>query len=213
MDQILEASSDPFWVFAIFAVVLVVCHYFLIFRYPLTLKQWKLVEFMWVGLALVSIFGIIEQARFFGAKVAVEQSNAEAMKKIMALENWFDVYRDFACEEEDGDGKLAQLCVWTKVKTSDLRLILENEDSPVDIPANFLSGMENVMGGLAAPDQAIVRAHHEGYLVARAKYLVALSDGERSIFSIWLVAFAPMIFAIAVAIKFTKVTGEYRLCP
>ena len=58
----------------------------------------------------------------------------------------------------------------------------------------------------------MVQAHHKGYLAARARHLMAQNEGRRSVFSIWLVALAPMIFAIAVAIKFTKVTGEYRLC-
>lgn len=157
MDRLLEASSDPFWVFTIFLVALGLCHYFLIFKYPRTLKQWKLVEFMWVGLALVSIFGIIEQARFFGAKLAVEQSNSEAMSRIMALENWFDVYREFACDEQSGDQKFQQLCLWTKVKKSDLQLILDNEEFPVDLSQNFLSGLDGALTGLEAADRAWCR--------------------------------------------------------
>jgi len=213
LDWLLEASSSPFWVFAVFFGALVLCHYLWIFKYPLRLKQWKLVEYMWVGLALVSIFGIVEQARFFGAKLAIEQSRNEAMTKIMALENWFDIYRDYACKENRDQPEFQKLCVWTKVKESDLHLILENEDFPVDLPKNFLSGIEGVMTGLAAPDQAIVTDHHSGYLAARTQFLTALSKGTRTDFSIWLVALAPMIFAVAVAIKFTKVTGEYRLSP
>ena len=212
MDRLLEASSDPFWVFTVFLAALAVCHYLLVFKYPLTTKQWKLVEFMWVGLALVSIFGIIEQARFFGAKLAVEQSNTEAMSRMMALENWFDVYGEFSCVENSDNVDFQQLCLWIKVKKSDLQLILDNEEFPVDISRNFLAGLDSVMTGLAATDRAIVRAHHEGYLAARVRFLLAQDDGQRSIFSVWLVALAPMIFAIAVAIKFTKVTGEYRLC-
>ena len=211
LDWMLEASSDPVWVFVVFFGALVFCHYLLIFRYPLKLKQWKLVEYMWVGLALVSIFGIVEQARFFGAKLTIEQSRGDAMNKIMALESWFDVYREYACVDNADNAGFRQLCLWTKLKASDLRLIIDNEDFPVDLPANFLNGVDHSQTGLADADQAIVSKHHSGYLAARTQYLVAQKKENRSDFSVLLVALAPMIFAVAVAIKFTKVTGEYRL--
>jgi len=213
LDWLLRASSDPFWVFTVFFGMLFLFHYLFVFKNPLNIKQWKLVEFIWVGLALVSVFGIIEQARFFNAKLEVEQSNTQAMHKIMALENWFTVYSEFACEDNANNADYRQLCIWTKVKKSDLRLILDNEEFPVDLSQNFLSGIDKLMIGLGKPDQAIVSAHHEGYLTARKQYLIAQENGKRSVFSMWLVALAPMLFAGAVAIKFTKVTGEYRLYP
>lgn len=211
MDRLLEASSDPFWVLFVFFGALALCHQLLIKTYPLTLKQWKLVEYMWVALALVSIFGIIEEARFYGAKITIEKSRGLAENKINALENWFDVYREYACGNNGDDMKHPELCRWTKVKNSDLHLILSNEDFPVDVPENFLVGLDTQFSGLGVPDRKVLTGIHQDYRVARQQYLVALRAGHRSSFSVLIIALAPMIFAIAVAIKFTKVTGEYLL--
>jgi len=162
-------------------------------------------------LALMSIFGIIEEARFYRSNISIEQSRNFATEKIGGLENWFDVYSRHACVENGEDPEYLPLCRWLKVKYSDLQLILDNEDFPVEVPSNFLTGLDNTFVGLGAPDRTILQGLHRDYLSSREQYLVALHDGERSGFSALIVALAPMIFGIAVAIKFTKVTGEYML--
>ena len=211
VDRLLEASSDPMWVLLVFGGVLALCHYFFIKKYPLTLKRWKLVEYMWVGLALVSIFGIIEEARFYRSNISIERSRGLAMDKITALENWVDVYQEYACGDNGDDAEYLALCRWMKVKGSDLQLILANEVFPVDLPENFLVGIDGELNGLGKPDRAIVQGLHGDYRKARDQYLMAVREGRRSHFSTLIVALAPLIFAIAIAIKFTKVTGEYLL--
>ncbi len=211
MDQLLEASSDPLWVSVVFIGALVLCHWLLIHKYPLTLKQWKLVEYMWVALALVSIFGIVQEARFYRSKITVEQSRTEALGKSMALENWLDVYSEYACDDNKGNPEYLPLCRWLKVKSSDLQLVLANEGFPADISANFLIGIEGNFVGLNEADKAVVTGLHTDYRTARQKYLTAVGASRRSSFSVLIVALAPMVFAVAVAIKFTKVSGEYLL--
>jgi len=211
LDIILQASSQPIWVFSIFLIVLVILHYVWVFKYQLSMKQWKLVEYIWVVLALMSVIGIVEDARFFRAQMTVEQSEAEAMKKIMALENWFDVYGEYACVDHSNDPDFSGLCGWVKAKNSDLQLILQNETFPVDIPKDFLSGIENPYTGFSDADRDVVGNLHSGYQDALKSYVTSVQEGQRSMLSALIVALAPLLFAVAIAIKFTKVTGEYRL--
>ena len=212
MAQFLDTSSDPLWVFVIFLVALALFHYLLIYRYPLSLRQWKLVEYIWVGLALVSIYGIVEEARMYRAAITIEQSKREAMDKVAALENWFNVYTEHACDDMAQTQKARPFCRWVSDKNSDLKLILANEDFPMDVPINFLVGIEQPFEGIAKADREIVGALHASYISARQQYLMSAEDTVRSGLSALLVALGPMLFAVAIAIKFAKVTGEYRLC-
>lgn len=211
MNGLLEASSDPLWVFLVFTVCLVAFHYLLIKRYPLSLKQWKLVEYIWVGLALLSIVGIVEEARFYRANMTIGVSREETEDKVAALDQWLDLYREYACEDQVDEPSFQPLCRWLKVKRSDLRLILANEVFPYDVPDNFLVGIDQDLVRLNRNEKATVSALHQEYLEARAQYLTAVSEGRRGRFSALLVALAPLLFAVAIAIKFTKVTGEYLL--
>ncbi|MBL4788615.1 MAG: hypothetical protein JKY60_06060 [Kordiimonadaceae bacterium] len=212
MERLLEASSEPVWVFSIFLFAVSACHYVFIYKYPLNVKQWKLVEYVWVSLALISVFGLVEEARSYKAQNLMIQSRTFATEKIDAFENWLEVYEDYACLDNGEDPAFRTLCDWVRIKDSDLQLILQNEDFPADVSRNFLSGIEQPFKGLTKADKDIGNGLHMAYVNAREQFLVASDSVERSLLARLLVAFAPLVFALAIAIKLTKVTGEYRLC-
>lgn len=210
MGKLLDLSTNLYLIGSIFFVALVILHYFLVFKKPLTLKQWKLAEYVWVILAMVSIIGVLEEAKFLRANQNVEQSRARAEEKLQAIENWFDVYTIYACDEPGAAEKFPALCRWMKVKSSDLTLILANESFPPDIPFNMLSGIDQVTDGIQDADRTIIKGYLDEYLSARRSYMRGLSSARRSSLSALIVSLAPIFFALAVALKFTKVTGEYR---
>ena len=211
LDYLLAASSDPVWVIGTFVVSMVVLHYFMIRKYPLSLKQWKLVEYIWVALALISVFSIIDDARFYKSDISIEQSEKDAMKHMNAFNNWFEVYEEYACVDNAADASFQGLCTWVQGKSSDLALILDNEEFPYDISGNFLSGLGKELSGIGEADRMIITTIHGDYLKARQLYLQAVDNAQYKGFSALMVALAPLIFAIAIALKFTKVTGEYLL--
>lgn len=210
MDKLLDLSTNLYLIGGIFLTTLIVLHYFLVFTRPLTLKQWKLAEYVWVGLALVSIVGVLEEAKFLRANQNVERSRVMAEEKLLAIENWFDVYGIFACEEPGARERSPKLCTWMKVKSSDLALILANESFPPDIPFNMLSGIDEIPDGIEDADRKVIKGYLDDYIAARGSYMMGLTSARRSSLSALLVSLAPILFAIAVALKFTKVTGEYR---
>ena len=211
MDLLLEISSEPVWVVATFIFALVFFHYLWLIHYPLTLRQWKLVEYIWVALTLVSVIGIIGEARFYKTDITVEQSREKATVHMEAFQNWFDVYTEYACVDNAAEDLYTPLCGWVSQKTADLDLIVQNEDFPYDIPVNFLAGLNDGLGGIGQVDRDIIISIHMKYLEARMQYIGAMTEGQFDNIYAFLVSLAPMLFAIAVAIKFAKVTGEYRL--
>lgn len=211
MDYLLAASSDPVWVIGTFIVSMAIFHFFMIRKYPLSLKQWKLVEYIWVALALISVFSVIDDARFYRSDISIEQSERDAVGHMNAFSNWFAVYEEYACIDNGEDVSFHALCTWVTSKASDLALITDNEEFPYDISANFLTGLNGEFAGIGEADRMIITSIHSNYLEARQQYLQAVDNAQYKGLSALMVALAPLIFAIAIALKFTKVTGEYLL--
>ncbi len=211
MNEFLEASSDPYHVFLAFLASTLLAHYFWVFKKPLSLKQWRLVDYMWLMLAGISIFGIVEEARFFRTQMTIEVSKTRAENTQLQLDNWFDVYNEYACDDQTTNIEFKDFCLWTRVKLNALELINENEDFPVDIPSNFVHGLEKVALGISVPEQRSIQGYLREYRAARTEYLTARNNNRRSEASALIVSLAPLLFAIAIGIKLAKVTGEYRL--
>lgn len=211
MERLLELSTNPLYIGVAFFLALVVLHYVLVFRFPLNARQWKLAEYVWVALALVSVVGVFEEARLLRSDNAVEQYRDVAEEKSRAVENWFDVYSIYACEENGSSPETTQLCRWVRVKNSDLRLVLANEEFPADIPTNLLLGLHEISEGIGDADKRIIEGYLGDYTKARRAYLEAVAGTKYSTLSALLISLAPLMFALAIALKFAKVTGEYRL--
>ena len=214
MERLLELSTNPIFVGSAFFIALALLHYFFVFKYPLNGRQWKLAEYVWVGLALVSVVGVFEEARLLRSDNALEQYRDVTESKSRAVENWFDVYSIYACEENGETPEMTDLCRWVKVKNSDLRLVLANEEFPADIPQNLLLGLDEINDGIGEADKRIISDYLKGYVDARRAYLEAVEGSRYSTLSALLISLAPLMFVLAIALKFAKVTGEYRLlCP
>lgn len=211
MEQLLQLATNPYVVGSVFFVTLGILHYFLVFKFPLTSRQWKLAEYVWVLLALVSVVGVFEEARILRSLQAVERSEEVAEKQLLAIENWFEVYSLYACDETEGSVKAPSLCKWVKVKNSEIELVIANEVFPADIPSNLLQGLDSIKVGIGDADREIIAGHLRGYFEARDSYLKAVEGSGYSDFSSFLISLAPLFFGLAVALKFTKVSGEYRL--
>lgn len=210
MEALLDYSTNPWVIGGIFLATLALLHWLFVYRFPLNQAQWKLSEYVWLGLALLSIIGVLEEARFLRSGHALEQSRIVAEEKLRAIERWFEVYSLYACEENGVSDNATQLCRWAKLKNSELRLVLTNEEFPADIPENLLVGLDAIEDGINATDRSIIRQNLSGYIEARGRYLAAVSGADRSMLSIMLVSLAPVLFALAVGLRFAKATGEYR---
>ncbi len=211
MDQLLELATNSVFVGIAFVVALAILHYLLVFKYPLTAKQWKLAEYVWVALALVSVVSVFEEARLLRSEQAVDRHRQVAEQKIWAIRNWFEVYDIYACDENADNPETKQLCSWVNLKNSELGLILSNEEFPADVPANLLLGLGAIRQGIGEADKQIIGGHLKEYLDSRSRYIAAVKGSRHSALSALLISLAPLMFAIAVALKFAKVTGEYRL--
>jgi hypothetical protein len=211
MDVLLDTASDPLWVGIIFVILLAILHLVFIVWKPLTAKQWKLAEYVWVGLAVLSTLGLVDEARRYKAELNAE-SHLEALERDQrSIENWFNVYRIFACEEQAAEQKFKPLCAWVSAQVSDLSLIVSDEDDVApDIRLNLLDGLDASTIKLTLAEKQMIKDHIINYGRSKSAYIDSVEISRASKVQRLLITLAPIFFAMALALKMTKVTGEYR---
>jgi preprotein translocase subunit SecG len=211
MDVILDTASDPVWVGVIFIILLLVLHFLLVVWHPLTAKQWKLAEYVWVGLAVLSTLGLVDEARRYKAELNAETLLEALERDQRRIDNWFNVYKVFACEEQAEEQRYKKLCNWITLKSNDLELILGDTDNLApDIRLNILDGIEVPGIELSPAEKQIVENHVLHYGRTKAAYVDSVNISSASRVQRLLITLAPIFFAMALALKMTKVTGEYR---
>ncbi|UTW56280.1 hypothetical protein [Kordiimonas sp. SCSIO 12610] len=211
MDVLLDTASDPLWVSIIFVILLVVLHMVFVVWRPLTAKQWKLAEYVWVALAVLSTLGLVDEARRYKAELNAE-TYLEALERDQRnIENWFNVYRIFACDEQSGVEAYKPLCDWLTLKSNDLALIVSDEDDVApDIRLNILEGIKGESIMLSMAEKQIIENHILHYGRSKSAYIDSVEISRASRVQRLLITLAPIFFAMALALKMTKVTGEYR---
>jgi len=204
-ETILDVSSDPLAVAVVFFVALGLFHLVFVYLRPLSLAQWRLMDYIWITLALGSVAGFVEEARYYRSDVASARLEANLVSAQKDIEHWFDVYARFSCE----DGQANDTCDWFTQKEADLTFITGNEPFPADLPTSLIDGLESAAPTYSPAEFQRIKGFLSAYQDGRTQFLGALHDGERSAFFRLLTALAPLIFAVAVALRFTKTTGEY----
>ena len=209
MDVFLTAASNPFWVFIIFLVLLVVLHVILVFLFPLSVKRRILVDYVWVILTLISLLGLVDEARRYKAEMKIAPAQERVEDNLQAVTGWFENYQVFACEDQAANQDYAALCNWISRKRSDVEFILAEEAAPAAIPQALI---DEVAATQLLPEQErnLAAGILTDYADSRVAYLVAVQEAERSPLRQLMVVFAPIFFAAALALIMTKVTAEYR---
>lgn len=204
-ETILDVSSDPRAVAAVFVVALCLFHVVFVFLRPLSLAQWRLMDYVWITLALGSVAGFVEEARHYRSDAVSARLEAALVAGQKNIEHWFDVYARFSCE----GGEASEACDWFNQKEADLAFITEHEPFPADLPTSLIAGLESAAPTYSQAEFERIRGFLSAYRENRSQYGRAVDDGKRSSFIRLLTALAPLVFAVAVALRFTKTTGEY----
>lgn len=214
-----DVSTSLTWLVGLTLAFSILFHVLFLKVWRLNIKQWKLVEYAWVLFAFLSAIGLVDESRRFQAEVRVMSERAEMERALASVENWFENYQAFACEDvsfslPEHDPKL-QSCVAFGTAATDLMLIQNTGDEIPIIPPALANGLDaalDVIEGNPLPgeERDIRDARIADYMAARANYLETQAATQRSELQQGLILLVPFLFSIAIALKVTKVTGEYR---
>lgn len=209
-------------VFAIFLVALVLCHMLFLFVFPLQKRGWKLVDYAWLSVTAVGLIGAVAQGRQLIATNymrGIEQARVD----------WYDPLYGFvlpanreqvACMQfvpsdlmppeqlKAIQAQQDQYCAWYKQieqRLTDFGMnvgVVERDKFPA-FPAalspSFAQERRDFESSLSM---------HNDFMSKRAALEAAR---ERSEDEEMVAVLSPILLAVALALRITKVTGELRL--
>lgn len=198
-------TSDIYRISGLFLMLTALFHFTLIYRRSLSLKNWKLVEYIWVVLAFISTLGIVDQSRRANAMATLTQAEMQLDNHKEQLIDWFDNYQQLTCVEQVND---TQCSAFNKVHRDIELLLLEDFEAP-NIDHNILHHLTPLSSLMteAVITQISLRINH--YSDSKAHYLATKLQTQQSALQRLINLLTPLLLAFALALKMTKVTAEY----
>lgn len=207
-------------VIVVFLVAIVLFHVVLIWLSPFRITEigWKRVDYLWLSMAMISVLGLSGEARQYFSERMLRQSEA-GFNYIVAdvlgvLPSWAAIPCDppFIRSEyspENFDEVLLQYreyCAWLTSKQEELTKIVEGRQA-VDL-TYFAQGAQFLLVADIAFEERYLRQLLQEYNVRLLEIQELSIETQKSELEVATLFYAPVVLAIALALRLTKVSGE-----
>jgi hypothetical protein len=210
-------------VFIIFIIAIVCLHAVLVFWLKLGKRAWKAIDYVWLGFAALGLIGAAGQARQELAqnRISFSESRADGMYSLAkSLADSYSkdpgaVCRKFIrgqysppeAELDRTQHEYDLACEWFKSVAMKLPLSYDrreitNEALPPD-PVVTAGDLKDILAGF--------HKQVDYYNVSAKQHAELLRAATHSDMEITLTMLSPLLLALALALRITKVTGEIRL--
>ncbi len=217
---ILNLASSIYWVIGIFIFFTILLHIVFIWWFPLSLKTWKFADYLWLTLALLSTLGLVGEAKQYRAENSHYQSEWQATQSLNNVRNWYTNYQILICaeakalKEKNLNGTdYHKLCDWLEIRINDLNLMQKDREGQPPLTASLTDGLKQYDNIIPAMEQNILTRRIDRYNEMRIRNEQNNRERERGPLQMIILILAPMMLAFALAIRFTKVTAEFRNFP
>ncbi|MBL4800341.1 MAG: hypothetical protein JKY45_00510 [Emcibacter sp.] len=217
-NGILSLASNIYWVVGIFIFFTLLLHFLFVVWFPLSLRAWKLADYLWLTLAFLSTLGLVGEARQYQAETSHYESEWQATQSLSGVRNWYSHYQIFICSEAKAlkdknlkDTQYHKLCNWLEGRINDLNLMQNGNTTFSELSPTGAEDLQQYGPLIPRIEQKILTRRIAQYNDKRTLHLDNLKERERTTLQMIMVIIAPVMLAFALAIRFTKVTGEYRL--
>ncbi len=217
---ILEMASNTYWVIGIFIFFTLLLHFLFVFYFPLSLRAWKLADYLWLTLAFLSTLGLVGEAKQFRAQNSHYESEWQASQSLNDVRGWYINYQIYICSEADALKSKAlketdyhKLCEWLEIRINELNLLQKGSVDFPDLPPSLTEGLDHYSTIIPPLEQAILKHRIAKYTEKRIMNMENIKDSKKSTLQMIILIIAPMMLAFALAIRFTKVTAEFKLLP
>lgn len=221
-DLSLPWITSPWWILVFFIVSLVILHILFVRQFPLSSVGWKQSDYIWLPMALLGIIGSVNENRTIVIEtrlfMAMDQSAAALHRVIYAAESGTSIAicRTFVVSPESPPPEVmaktqrefdAQ-CAWFKKVVAALKTHA-TKDNRERLDVVQLIGQQ--------PSGGHVLTYHEleqslAWYNETLEYLKKLEEAKKDSSSIAAFRFlVPLLIALALALRITKVTGEIAL--
>lgn len=200
-----DLTSNIYRISGLFIFLTIVFHTLFIIYRPLSLQNWKLVEYVWVMLAFISTLGLVDESRRVNAITTLTHTQIKVEATKDKINNWFNSYQELTCNEQVH--KL-RCTTFTKIITDIELLTLENDLTP-ELDNNLLNSLPSLSPWLNNTSVDVVTNRIDEYVLQRKELLVLKQQIKRSLFQTLINILTPLLLAFALALKMTKVTAEH----
>ena len=200
-----DLTSDIYRISGLFIFLTIVFHGLFIFYRPLSLPNWKLVEYSWVILAFVSTLGLVDESRRINAMTTLTHTQIKVEDAKIKVTDWFDSYQDLTCNEQLDKLRCA---TFTKI-LNDIELLTLEEELTPEFDKSLLNSLSSLSPWLSNTSMGIINDRVDGYALQRDQFLMLKQQIKRSHFQKLINSLTPLLLAFALALKMTKVTAEH----
>ncbi|PHZ86490.1 hypothetical protein [Paremcibacter congregatus] len=219
-EKILDLAANPYWVIGLFLSLTLILHGLFVFLFPLSLRAWKLADYIWLSLAFLSILGLVGQAQQFRAERVHNDVEWTTTQSLNDVRSWFTNYQILICakaktnkQNKTGRTDYSALCNLLEARINDITLLQKGGEAFPPLNHNLTHGLKDFSAIIPLNEQKILRNRLDRYAENRKRNIRNIQDLERNAIQRILLILAPVMFATALAIRITKVTAEYRLLP
>ena len=207
-------------VIVVFLVSVVLFHAIFIWFSPLRLTEigWKRVDYDWLSLAFLSIIGLSGEARQYFAERMLPQTEAKldhiAAEVLELMPNWATIPCDppFVRSEYSPSNfdevmvQYGEYCAWLIAKQEELTPVIEGRQA-VDVTSFAQSSLFPLVADIEF-EEGYLRRLLEEYNFSLVELQNFKSESNKSEMEVIIIFFAPVVLAIALALRLTKVSGE-----
>lgn len=215
---ILSLASNIYWVVGIFIFFTLLLHLLFVVWFPLNLKIWKLADYLWLTLVFLSTLGLVGEAKQFRAENFRYESEWAATQSLSDVRSWYAHYQIIICteakvlKEKNLNGtEYHKLCDWLEGRINDLNLMQNHKTAFPELSTALIEGLKLYSTIIPRIEQKILTHRIAQYNDKRILHLNNIKERKRTTLQLIILIMAPVMFALALAIRFTKVTGEFRL--
>jgi len=217
---ILDFASNIYWVVGIFIFFTLLLHLLFVLWFPLSPRTWKFVDYLWLSLALLSTLGLVGNAKQYRAENAHFESEWHAAQSLNDVRGWYINYQILICAEAKtlkeknlNDTKYHALCDWLEKRINDLNLMQRGTENYPVLTPSLTRGLKEYSTIISSLEQKILDRRIAIYNDKRAINMENVEEGQRTTVQMIIIIMAPVMLAFALAIRFTKVTAEFRFLP
>jgi hypothetical protein len=204
-------------VMVVFGTCLMIFHVAFVWKWKLRRTGWKIVDYIWLTMAVLGLVaGVSEVRRMFAAAQIESQrslmlSRYEDLRRAVQFLSGDAICRQFVKSEysppnlESIQQEYNQVCDYARQLYAKM-----TPKPPEDLESIGITDRPSVAQRLLSDILNRLDDHAAWFLSAKSAYRHTVKAAERSALERTLMAMSPLLLAVALALRITKVTGELK---
>lgn len=220
MFYILEKiNTNICWALLLLLTLILLFHYFFVWRSNLSKKKWKQVDYIWISLTAISLFGATRKAEVTinAAKLNMTHLGVEGRFNLLinnidhrdssGLCTKFERLESSPANLDEEQAEYDSTCYWSKNLYQYMVLMDSTDRKPINIDS--LAPL-NVKFPVPVQYKESIIKLIKFYNEIASEEVQQKAASKQTEYDLMFAFFSPLLLIIALALRLTKVSGEVR---